>query len=184
MSLQSMTGFSRSTGTLDQMSWQWELRSVNGKALDFRIRLAPGFEHLEPDVRTLLGAAFKRGNIQVSLQTNATDAEQHVTINEAVLNEVVTRARELRKKLKGPSLRADTLMTIRGVVDVASDRPDDKVLAKQSKTMLASLGKAVKDLASMRAEEGARTAIVLKALQGRITELVKVAADSPSRGLA
>ncbi len=181
MALRSMTGFSRSSGALDGFAWQWELRSVNGKALDFRIRLAPGCEHLEPDVRTALSQAFKRGNIQASLQVTGEVGNQRVVINDAVLNQVVARARDLRKKLKGPALRADTLMAIRGVVDVAADQPDGAAQAKRTKSMLASFDQAVKDLARMRAEEGARTGTVLTALQQRISELVKAASESPAR---
>ena len=48
MPLSSMTGFARADGAGEGYRWTWELRSVNGKGLDIRLRLPPGFEHLEP----------------------------------------------------------------------------------------------------------------------------------------
>ena len=51
MTLQSMTGFARVEGTSGRTRWAWELRSVNGKGLDLRLRLPPGLEALEADVR-------------------------------------------------------------------------------------------------------------------------------------
>ncbi|MBV9587168.1 MAG: hypothetical protein JO213_20030, partial [Alphaproteobacteria bacterium] len=34
-----MTGFARAEGEADGISWVWELRSVNGRALELRLRL-------------------------------------------------------------------------------------------------------------------------------------------------
>ena len=47
MALSSMTGFAQSSGEKDGLHWQWEIKSVNGKALDLRCRLPTGFEALE-----------------------------------------------------------------------------------------------------------------------------------------
>ena len=51
MSIKSMTGFARAEGTYDGAAWHWEVRSVNGRGLDVRLRLPPGSEQLEPKVR-------------------------------------------------------------------------------------------------------------------------------------
>ena len=67
MALQSMTGFARREGTTGRWRWAWELRSVNGKGLDVRLRLPPGLERLETDVRRMAGENFSRGNLQASL---------------------------------------------------------------------------------------------------------------------
>ena len=67
MALASMTGFARSDGHHGAVRWTWELRSVNGKGLDLRMRLANGFERLEPIVREKVRAAFARGSITANL---------------------------------------------------------------------------------------------------------------------
>ena len=51
MPLSSMTGFARASGSAQGLFWQWEIKSVNGKALDVRLRLPQGFEAMETPVR-------------------------------------------------------------------------------------------------------------------------------------
>ena len=51
MTLQSMTGFARSVADHQGTAIAWEVKSVNGKSAELRLRLPPGFERLEPAVR-------------------------------------------------------------------------------------------------------------------------------------
>jgi uncharacterized protein YicC (UPF0701 family) len=62
-----MTGFARTEGDEFGISWVWEIKSVNGKSLDLRLRLAPGFDPLEPQLRALIAQRFRRGNFSASL---------------------------------------------------------------------------------------------------------------------
>ena len=62
-----MTGFARAEGSLDGFSWGWELKSVNSKSLDLRLRLPSGYDRLEPQLRTSLAARIKRGNVGATL---------------------------------------------------------------------------------------------------------------------
>jgi uncharacterized protein (TIGR00255 family) len=88
MALESMTGFARADGGAD-LRWAWELRSVNGKGLDIRIRVPPGFERLEPAVRERVASRLTRGNLQVMLSVDKRLSGQRVTIDEAVLSQVI-----------------------------------------------------------------------------------------------
>ena len=47
MALQSMTGFARAVAGQDGTVIAWEVKSVNGKGLEARLRLPPGFDRLE-----------------------------------------------------------------------------------------------------------------------------------------
>ncbi len=71
MTLQSMTGFARhaaryeaagktQAGATDigEARITWEVRSVNGKGLDLRLRLPQGFEAVEHPVRSVLARHF------------------------------------------------------------------------------------------------------------------------------
>ena len=89
MTLQSMTGFSRVEGTSGRTRWAWELRSVNGKGLDLRLRLPPGLEALEADVRRLAGEAFSRGNLQIGLATSVSEAQVEAVVNQGALSAVL-----------------------------------------------------------------------------------------------
>ena len=75
MSVASMTGFGRAevdAGALGAIVW--ELRSVNGKSLDIRLRLPPGLESLEPEIRRRAAGRLSRGNLQVSVQVTRPEA--------------------------------------------------------------------------------------------------------------
>ena len=67
MALSSMTGFARGHGVSGSYAWAWEVKSVNGKGLDLRLRLPPGLDALEPGLREALGKRLKRGNVTANL---------------------------------------------------------------------------------------------------------------------
>ena len=69
----SMTGFTSTTGAHTGWSWTWELRSVNGKGLDLRIRVPDWIGGLEADLRARLQAALGRGNVTCALRLERDD---------------------------------------------------------------------------------------------------------------
>src|SRR5262245_4325041 len=101
MPLSSMTGYARASSALDGLHWQWEMKSVNGKGLDVRCRLVPGFETLDLPVRELAQKHLKRGNIQIGLSCDHGGAGQKLAVNEAALEQVVVLAERLRERLGG-----------------------------------------------------------------------------------
>ncbi|MDD2870054.1 YicC/YloC family endoribonuclease [Neomegalonema sp.] len=64
---QSMTGFAAAEGEAGGLRWRWELRSVNGRGLELRLRLPHGWDSLEPDVRAAAQARFERGSLMATL---------------------------------------------------------------------------------------------------------------------
>ena len=117
MPISSMTGFARAAGAHDGLHWQWEAKSVNGKALDVRSRLPAGFEALEADIRSLAGRHISRGNIQVSLSVSGMARPETVVINETVLEQLLLAGEGLRERIGGEPLRADMLLSMRGVLE-------------------------------------------------------------------
>src|SRR6478752_4972617 len=89
MPLASMTGFARADGSVAGVRWTWEMRSVNGKGLDLRLRLPPGHEHLEISARERCARHLVRGNVQATLSVDTESAGQRFRINEAVLGEIM-----------------------------------------------------------------------------------------------
>ncbi len=181
MTLSSMTGFARSSGHSGTLSWQWELRSVNNKGFDARLRLPPGFDQLEVPVRARIAGAFNRGSIQASLSASGLEAETLVTINDAVLEQVLSRAEALRKQLKGPPLQAEALLSLRGVVDIVPKPQDESLQAEHDVAILKSFDDCVIALRDMRREEGFRIATVLADNIAQIESLAVAARDSPAR---
>jgi hypothetical protein len=51
MALSSMTGFARGHGVSGSYAWAWEIKSVNGKGLDLRLRIPSGWDAIEAPVR-------------------------------------------------------------------------------------------------------------------------------------
>lgn len=183
MPLASMTGFARASAARDGLFWQWEIKSVNGKALDVRCRLPNGFEALEPSLRAALTQAFKRGNLQVSLSVSGAVAAETVKLNTDVLDRLVEAGEALRNRIGGEPLRADVLLSLRGVVDVVVPPEDEAETEARNAALLASFAEAVKALATSRAEEGARMKSVVAAQVKRIAELSLAARANPSRSV-
>jgi uncharacterized protein (TIGR00255 family) len=183
MPLSSMTGFARSSGEHQGLYWQWEIKSVNGKALDVRLRLPPGFEALEMPARAALAAAFKRGNLQVSLSISGAVQRETVRLNQEILDRLVEAGEALRERIGGEPLRADALLGIRGVVEVTSLPEAEEQVEQRHAAMLASFSEALKALAAARLEEGARLHAVLSAQLARIAELTRSARGNPARSV-
>jgi uncharacterized protein YicC (UPF0701 family) len=73
----------------------WEVRSVNGKGLDVRLRLPNGLDTVEQQVRALAAKHLKRGNVQMSLQLDCEEQGSELRINQAGLAAAVTVARQV-----------------------------------------------------------------------------------------
>jgi uncharacterized protein (TIGR00255 family) len=181
MPLSSMTGFARSSGEHQGLYWQWEIKSVNGKALDVRLRLPQGFEALETPVRSALAQAFRRGNLQVSLSVSGAVQRETVRLNQEILDRLVEAGEALRERIGGEPLRADALLAIRGVVEVTSLPEEEDQIERRHAAMLDSFGDALRALAAARLEEGARLHAILTGQVARIAELTRSARANPAR---
>ncbi len=183
MALSSMTGFAQSSGEKDGLHWQWEIKSVNGKALDIRFRLPSGFEGLETAARANLSQHIKRGNLQVVLTTSGTIAADTVVVNEAVLEQVLGIAERLRDRIGGMPLNAEALMGLRGVLDVVQPLQSEAEMESRVNGVRQSLEVAAKALDKARREEGARLANVLSFQLDKIESLTIAARDCPARSV-
>ena len=177
----SMTGFSRASGSHDGQAFAWELKSVNGKALDLRLRLPTGFDHLEIPTRQALAQVLKRGNVQVSLSLTETGGATKLTINRDVLQTYVALAKDLQKQVGGPDVTAEALLSMKGVVEMAATETDETALAARDKAILKSLDEAIVALATARLAEGAKLSAIIAAQLDQIAELHKHATANPSR---
>lgn len=154
-----MTGFARVEGDESGISWAWEAKSVNGKSLDLRLRLAAGFDALEPRLRAMLAQRFHRGSFSASLVVIRATAPA-VRVNRAVLAQLLTLMNELAGEIKAAPPRLDGLLALRGVVETVEDE-DDAVIEERKLVVLDSWATVLDRLASARAEEGARLAVLL-----------------------
>jgi uncharacterized protein (TIGR00255 family) len=181
MAISSMTGFARSSGHADNLSWAWDVRSVNGKAFDLRLRLPPGFDHLETQVRAILAGNFKRGNFQASLTTTSGDEINAVRVNEPLLEQLVAIAEQLRTRLGGSPAQPEALLSLRGVLEQSTQALDEDQANLRDAAILESLAGAAKDLLKARRDEGARLKNYLEAQLNQVQQLSEAARDCPAR---
>jgi uncharacterized protein (TIGR00255 family) len=183
MTLQSMTGFARSDGSLDGTTWHWELRSVNNRGLDLRLRLPSGFEAVESRVRERIAKAVSRGSINASLQVTRRVETGDVRVNQAALDRVLAIATRLSKEIGGAPPRVETLLGLKGVLDVADDSEDEKAAAGLHAAVLEGLDVALSGLVAARAEEGRRMKDVLTRQIDDIARLAAAVEASPARSV-
>jgi uncharacterized protein (TIGR00255 family) len=170
-----MTGFARAQDEAPGMSWVWEIKSVNGRALDLRLRLAPGFDALEPELRAALAQRFRRGNFSANLAITRTTPPA-LRVNREALSQLVTLINELSGEIEAAPPRLDGLLALRGVVETVEDE-DETVIEARRHAVFASWNAALDRLAEARAEEGARLAALLGSQLDEMAALVTAAAD-------
>ena len=171
MTLQSMTGFARTQGQHETTSWVWELRSVNGKGLDLRVRVPSGFEAVETATRVLLSKFFKRGNIQISLSITTSASATLPFVNEVSVDALLDAAKKIQEKTGGDLPTSAELMAMRGVVELGEETLDEATKTTRNKAILESLAEAASALVDMRESEGSAIAKVLEEQIGKISQL-------------
>lgn len=172
MALVSMTGFAEGRGGLDSARWRWEARSVNGRGLELRLRLPPGFEAIEPAARTLATSRFKRGNIQASLNYDPGASARGLRIDAAALAAAVKIAKEVASETGLPPARIDGLLALKGVIiQDESVLADAEEQAARDTAILKSLAECFDALAKARGQEGGKLATVLG---GQISEIARL----------
>lgn len=182
MTPNSMTGYARHQGHDDQIGWAWEIKAVNGRGLELKLRLPPGFDSLDATLRDMAQKRLKRGNVSVGLAVNRARDAQGYVVNEAALAHYVGLARKMVAEGGGAVLPATAcgLLSLKGVIE-ASEAEDDGELPDQRRArLLADFDQALLALAEMRAAEGRRLAAALSVQLAEIADLVARAESDPS----
>ncbi|MFU0503436.1 YicC/YloC family endoribonuclease [Pseudaminobacter sp. NGMCC 1.201702] len=182
MALQSMTGFSRAAGEHEGAAIVWELKSVNGKAVEARLRLPQGQERLEQPVRQAIQKRFHRGNIQATLNV-VRAAGQNVlpVVNEAFLKDLAGLAQRLQEQFGAAPASADGLLALRGVLEVPETNETEEARAGYDAAVLGVLDAALNGLKQAREAEGAALEVLLAGQIDAIEALTKRAEADPSR---
>lgn len=181
MTLRSMTGFGRAEGSRDGASWAFELRSVNGKGLDIRVRMPSDFEALDQAIRKEAQARLGRGNVSVALSLQHVEGGTVPVLNEAALEAVLDAVARTHAKMQTLGLTpqpvdATRLLALRGVMDLAEPAPDGQAKAALEAALFDSYKKALEDLRTARAGEGAQLQTVLSSLLDKVAALTEQAA--------
>ncbi len=182
MSLQSMTGFARAAGQAGTAAATWEIRSVNGKSVELRLRLPPGMDRLEPKVRQAVTSRFARGSIQCSLSlTRVGSATAQPVVNEAFLNEIAALAKRLEAQFATAPVSADGLLSLRGVLEIPEAIETEEERAELDAALLKILDQALAGLETARESEGQALKALLSSQVDEIEVLTLRAEADPSR---
>lgn len=96
--IQSMTAYASRTGTLGTTRWSWDLRGVNARGLDLRLRLPDGLGPLESAVRAALVAGLNRGSISLNLRLSRGDAGLALALDESQLDRVLHALEQVQQR--------------------------------------------------------------------------------------
>jgi uncharacterized protein (TIGR00255 family) len=181
MPLSSMTGFARGHGVSASYAWAWELKSVNAKGLDLRLRLPPGWDSIEAPARGRATEMLARGTVYANLTVGREGVAPVVRINEGVLEAVLATARSLAGRIEAAPPTLDGLLALKGVIDVEEpdEREDERRAAEAA--VLAGFAAALVELAAMRRHEGEALGRVLAARLAEIQALTARAEEAPGR---
>ena len=173
--LASMTAFAGAEGASEGLSWTWEMRGVNGRGLELRLRVPDGLAALEPPLRALLKARLARGSVQVALKLTRNAAAGAARLDRDAMAGVQDGLADGGTAAGGrlaPATAADVL-GVRGVMDGAdaADLPSVDTLMAEAEAMIGAF-------IEMRLAEGAALADVMGGQLDRIAELTDAAAET------
>jgi uncharacterized protein (TIGR00255 family) len=181
MALSSMTGFARGHGVSGAYNWTWEIKSVNGKGLDVRLRLPPGWDAIEAPVRARAAERLARGSIQANLTVERGGVAPVVRINAAVLEAILATTRQLASRIDAAPPSLDGLLSLKGVMEVSDLEENENERRNAETAAVTGFGEAVAALSEMRQREGVALARILKSRLDEIAALAHRAENAPGR---
>jgi len=176
-----MTGFARAEGERNGYSWSWEIRSVNARAMDTRLRVPPGLERLEVRLKPAVADRFHRGNISATLAVTRPQKQVSLSVNTELLDQILALAETVAGRIRADPPRVDGLLGIRGVLDAVEEEESDEERDRLDDAIVASFEVGLDRLRESRAQEGARLAAILA---GHLDEIAGLAARASAAAAA
>ena len=181
MALSSMTGFARSHGASGPYAFEWELKSVNAKGLDLRLRLPSGWDELEAFAKKRAGEVLSRGTVYANFNIKRSDALSTVRINEEVLAAVLKVAGSLAGRIDAVAPSIDGLLSIKGVIEVVEPESNEEEDKAMTAAAAAAFDETLTNLVAMRRREGETLGQVLNQRMDEMEILAKRAEAAPGR---
>jgi uncharacterized protein (TIGR00255 family) len=181
MVLSSMTGFARSHGASGPYTFEWELKSVNAKGFDLRLRLPQGWDELEAFAKKRAAEMLSRGTVYANFNVKRADALSTVRINEDVLAAVVKVASSLAGRIDAVAPSIDGLLAIKGVIEVVEPERDEEEDRAAMAAAAAAFDEALKHLVVMRRREGEALGQILSQRMDEMEALARKAEAAPGR---
>lgn len=176
--LRSMTGFASADGTFEDWTWSLEMRGVNGKALDLRLRVPDWVEGLEAAMRGQIAKVVKRGNVTISLRLSRKDAAAPLVLNADALAAVLQALTTIEAEASAAGMplaptNAADVAQIRGVLDQAVDTSTETMGLR--KAILGNLESVLQSFEDMRRGEGLALRGILEGQLAEVSDLTSKA---------
>jgi uncharacterized protein (TIGR00255 family) len=181
MALSSMTGFARGHGVSGSYSWAWELKSVNAKGLDVRLRLPPGWDAIEGPVRSSGAQVLARGTVYGTLTVDRQGVAPVVRVNEPVLAAVLATIKSLTGRVQAAEPRLDGILSLKGVIEVLDEDEHEEERGAVEAAVIAGFRATIEELAGMRRREGEALGKILTQRVKEIAALTARAEAAPGR---
>jgi uncharacterized protein (TIGR00255 family) len=181
MALSSMTGFARNHGVSGTYAWSWEIKSVNAKGLDLRLRLPPGWDAVEVPVRSRAAQVLARGAVYGTLTVSREGVAPLVRVNEPVLEAVLASIGRLAGRLDAAPPRLDGILALKGVIEITDVEEGEDERRAAEAAVVAGFAASADSLADMRRHEGAALGRVLLLRLAEIAALAARAEAAPGR---
>ncbi|KQT51786.1 YicC family protein [Devosia sp. BK] len=174
-----MTGYARSEAAFGSTRLRVELKSVNGRGLDIRSRLAPGLDAFDIPLRQLLNQALSRGSVNLAISFDRQGTSGAVSVNQAALETVLAAIDSLAQRIDAQRPTLDGILSLPGVLAVEESRGLDEEGLEP--VLMAAVREAIAGLVKSRLDEGARIAQILVSQVDAIAALVDQADAHPAR---
>jgi uncharacterized protein (TIGR00255 family) len=181
MTLSSMTGFARADGVSGAYHWSWELKSVNAKGFELRLRLPSGWDAIEPALRGSAAKALARGTVYANLTVQRAGVPPVVRVNEPVLAAIISTMRDIAKRIDTDRPNLDGILALKGVIEVIDEDESEDDRRAGEAAVIAGFGAALASLVEMRRREGDALAAVLGGRLDEIAALTARAESAPGR---
>ncbi len=146
-----MTGFGRASQQWNNKNITIEIRSLNSKSTDIKIRLPQRYREIELKIRKIILNHALRGKIEVNIDCTNPEGGQMYSINKSLFKSYYRELRSLEKELEIPHGDYITgILRIQGVVDV----PKDEITDSEWSTIQSVLQTALEQLRGFRVSEG------------------------------
>ncbi|TDQ63646.1 uncharacterized protein (TIGR00255 family) [Maritalea mobilis] len=177
----SMTGFARASGGIAGASFNLEIKSVNARGLDLRLRVPHGLDDLENLLRQKLTKALTRGSVQLNLNITYEHLQSEVSVNQQALDIVLAAMDDLSQRIEADRPRLDGILGLKGVLELAEAKLTDDDLVALKASILQAADQAIADLIASREAEGLNIHAFLTQRLVEIAELTLKAEEHPAR---
>ena len=188
MNIASMTGFARVQGsfqTVDEnISWMWEVKSVNNKSLDIKLKLPFGFEEQSLLYKAKVPEFLTRGSVSAFLEVEHEKQVKKIKIDEDLLQQLAQKAVTLTEQFNGKlaASSAAELLAQRGVIEFEESEMSEEEKVALNEVLMKGFCEVCQKLQEDRRKEGEKIAQALQAILDKIAAIV-VQVEEISLGL-